>query len=1358
MNTHLQPHLDTDNIKHPKSWPWLYDQLHPPTPDTTPRLHDLFRSQNPHLRQWTRPRNKRLPDSQSRIDLIIASSSFISIFNPQNTFIHTTINNSDHYPVTSTINIPTNPLNIYDIPHADIYYRKLNKEEHSKFLQRLHSLDTWTQNNMTSILNSPIDELIDTTNNIPCSLVNSYKLVTNQHHSHKPTNIEKAFTHQLNNIQPSTTLTSKQAKTLEHTLDKWTEKKKRQSQKRLHHSLIKGRKIKKSLNNILTPRSTTPMALYDTNNNLTSDPYSLCESMGQCLTALGGPPDFQIEPQLIDSLMELSPSIPQDAPHPEFTEIFFNTLLSNSNPVKAPGFDNTNLYLFHLAPKHIKSLLFHVCSHFITNLIPKQWLTARIFLLYKKHDPHNPINYRPIALLQTIYKILASYAATALTFYATKYNLLHHSQYGGIPNHRTTDHIFTMISNISLHPDIYHLYLDLNKAFNSVPHQALWQILHNYNFPKHIISLIQNLYSHPADYPTVNGFSLFAAMTIRGLRQGCPMSPILFNLFIDPIIRKLSSLLPSHTFSALFSFIDDIALQTACPKILHTALSFLFNVGPKYGLSFNATKSELHALNNAPHLTIRISSTTHFSTFDQHGKQRQYYKYLGVFFFTSQQNQQMFLLLKNLVNSFFTNLLPLSLSHTELIKLSNIQLIPILAYRLIYNSLINKLLDTLDHSIWLNIASQGKLSLRTPNKTKYSPRHTLGLGITKISHVTHTQAINHFLRYTSNEGPPTSNRSIQHTLFHRGPVSNLLQDMLITSAHHFSIQTHNIPHHNPCQVRSLPLNSAIQVAFLDHNNENSNLWFPGTTIQHNLHSTSVQFSDNIFHLHDTHHFSFITQKGNELSSFITTPTHPICPTTLQDFPISHTTTLSTTHYFQLKSNQNIPLPNFSHLDYWGCHDLLNALQSNTTYSIIYTDGSDDPNSSNPSGSAAIISLQPNDHTIITSPSPLKGSYPAEIYAIIISLLYPQLTTLPQPIIFAIDNLSTCLTLNTLLHFHSPPFTTSNNAFALWYNLIWHLLQHLKHIAILFAWIKGHANFPGNDAADSVSKWSTTHFDYLLSPTTSTQLAINQTPLPGKITSKLTKHQLPTHQHNNIHLSLSNHFFLKSSWFSTFTFKWVDGLFSCKGYQPHFILNTYLCPLCNHHHPLDPITFITECHTTNAIRKKFFNTWNGHFHNTIITWWATASKGDRRNFIRTLIPNTLSNQLRTPPPNTTYYSNIKSLRQALKHRQKPLTTLLNETKQWLIDNPISNLHQLSPTSTSNPWNESFSIYSTSSTAPHPLRFPSPTNKEPTNKRPHSKRPTTKPKPPTKTSAIQLQHFPPQPLHPHITNRIPPPNDT
>ena len=198
---------------------------------------------------------------------------------------------------------------------------------------------------------------------------------------------------------------------------------------------------------------------------------------GDSPTALAGPPDFQIDLQLIDSLMELSPSIPHDAPHPSFTETTFNTLLSKSNRVEAPGFDNTTSYLFHLAPKNVKHLLYQISSHFINNPVPKQWLTARIFLICKKHDPHDPVNCRPIALPQTIYKILAGNAYGALTFYATKNQLLHHYQYGGIPNHRTTDHILTMISNISLHPNIYHLYLDRNKAFDSVHPQALWPIL-----------------------------------------------------------------------------------------------------------------------------------------------------------------------------------------------------------------------------------------------------------------------------------------------------------------------------------------------------------------------------------------------------------------------------------------------------------------------------------------------------------------------------------------------------------------------------------------------------------------------------------------------------------------------------------------------------------------------------------------------------------------------------------------------------------------------------------------------------------------------------------------------------------------
>ena len=158
---------------------------------------------------------------------------------------------------------------------------------------------------------------------------------------------------------------------------------------------------------------------------------------------------------------------------------------------------------------------------------------------------------------------------------------------------------------------------------------------------------------------------------------------------------------------------------------------FLFTEGPLYGLSFNATKSELHALNNAPHVTILISSSTHFSTSDNSGNPRIFYKYLGTYFFNQRQNTQMYQLLMNTINSFFTNLSTLPLSHNEIIKLSNIQLIPILTYRLIYNSLPRDKLDKLDSLIWTHISKSGKLSYCTPNKTKYSSNASFGLNVTK---------------------------------------------------------------------------------------------------------------------------------------------------------------------------------------------------------------------------------------------------------------------------------------------------------------------------------------------------------------------------------------------------------------------------------------------------------------------------------------------------------------------------------------------------------------------------------------------------------------------------------------------------
>ena len=69
--------------------------------------------------------------------------------------------------------------------------------------------------------------------------------------------------------------------------------------------------------------------------------------------------------------------------------------------------------------------------------------------------------------------------------------------------------------------------------------------------------------------------------------------------------------------------------------------------------------------------------------------------------------------------------------------------------------------------------------------------------------------------------------------------------------------------------------------------------------------------------------------------------------------------------------------------------------------------------------------------------------------------------------------------------------------------------------------------------------------------------------------------------------MSSDFYSHTSWFSCFPFKWVNGLYSCTGYQPHYILNKYPCPKCLQKHPLDPITVVAECTATAHLRQFFY---------------------------------------------------------------------------------------------------------------------------------------------------------------------------
>ena len=590
-------------------------------------------------------------------------------------------------------------------------------------------------------------------------------------------------------------------------------------------------------------------------------------------------------------------------------------------------------------------------------------------------------------------------------------------------------------------------------------------------------------------------------------------------------------------------------------------------------------------------------------TFNNSGNPRIFHKYPGTYFFNQRQNTQMYQLLVNTINSFFTNLSTLPPTHNETIKLSNLQLIPTLTYGLIYNPLPLDELDKLDSLMWTYISKSGTLSYCTPNKTKYSSNAYFGLNIAKVSITTHLQTINHVPRYSFRHGPKTTNDTVINTLLTDSCERNLLQHMTASSANFLGYYRHNIPNINPCLLNQLPAHTRAEIAFtyyqsttdpptysLTQNTQHpkrTTIWHLGTLDHPNQHKTTATFPNMTVQITNSNRFRLPTNttKNPKAISF---PTKPPNPPDTTSFPYAFSNSHFSPLLVQFTLVQNIPPPKLDNLHYWGCHHLRQALITHPAATVCYRDGSDNPKCNRPSGSAATFNTAPP--TTICNMSPIEGSYPAEIFAIVPITLFQILPTLPQPIIFAIDNLSVCSTLQFIKQTKDNPFNASTNPFCLWYSHICTFPQS-STLHITFTWIKGHADLPGNDYSDAISKWASTHINYppgSHQPSFTYFIYHQHTPLPGKLSLKSVKHLLPAHSHNNIHLSMSRGFYSHTSWFSCLPSKWLNGLYSCTGYQLHYIPNKYLCSKCLPKHRPDPITALSECTATEHLQQAIIN--------------------------------------------------------------------------------------------------------------------------------------------------------------------------
>ena len=128
---------------------------------------------------------------------------------------------------------------------------------------------------------------------------------------------------------------------------------------------------------------------------------------------------------------------------------------------------------FELAP----SISFLINKSFLLGYLPEDWRSADIVPLHKKGSKHLRENYRPILLTSMIWKISEKIVRDRLTLFWQDQNVIHKKQFVFLQDRSTvtqllpTFHDFARSRNSSVAKDV--LFLDLAKAFNSVPHERL---------------------------------------------------------------------------------------------------------------------------------------------------------------------------------------------------------------------------------------------------------------------------------------------------------------------------------------------------------------------------------------------------------------------------------------------------------------------------------------------------------------------------------------------------------------------------------------------------------------------------------------------------------------------------------------------------------------------------------------------------------------------------------------------------------------------------------------------------------------------------------------------------------------------
>lgn len=294
---------------------------------------------------------------------------------------------------------------------------------------------------------------------------------------------------------------------------------------------------------------------------------------------------------------------------------------------KCPGSDKITNEILKIASPIITLPITKLFNYILEQgETPRQWSESNIILLYKKGDPKNITNYRPISLLPCMYKLFSSIINQRLN--NTLESKQPVEQAGFRKGYSTIDHIHSLELIIEKYQEktkpLYIAYIDYQKAFDTISHDSVWETLIKQEVEIEYIKVIQSIYKNNKSRIQLETTGPWFPVR-RGVRQGDPLSPRLFIATLEQIISKLDwkkhGLRIEDKYLSHLRFADDLVLLAENGKHLQCMIESLNTVSKDIGLEMNLTKTKIMTNSRKVDITIDQEKLEYTDEYIYLGKQ-----------------------------------------------------------------------------------------------------------------------------------------------------------------------------------------------------------------------------------------------------------------------------------------------------------------------------------------------------------------------------------------------------------------------------------------------------------------------------------------------------------------------------------------------------------------------------------------------------------------------------------------------------------------------------------------------------------------------------------------------------------------